>query len=140
MSELHRLLERLKRTEAGADRFADWKASEVGLGNLVADTCTLPEVTANALCDDILTVILYFVNHLSHFNVTISDLVRETVSIATTRKLNQSDVITLMTAQEHFKTAHQTQPDPSNIGEWEKANTALKTLTQRTSDLLLMPK
>jgi hypothetical protein len=139
MSELHRLLERLKRTEAGPDGFKDWKAS-AEVGNRVADSCTLTADKANALCDDILTVIQYFVNHLPEFNVTIMDLIRKTICIAKTRELNHSAVEVLMTALEHFSTAHQIRRNPDNVAEWERVNRTMRSLTRTTRDLLLMPK
>ncbi len=140
MSELDRLLERLKRTEAGPDGFADWRATQEGLGNHVADSCTLTADRANALCDDILTVIQYFVNHLPEFNVTIMDLIRETICIAKTRELNHSAVEVLMTALEHFSMAHQMQRNPQNVAEWQQVNNTIRRLTSTTRDLLLMPK
>jgi hypothetical protein len=140
MSELDSLLERLKRTAAGPEGFADWRTSEEALGNRVADSCTLTADTANALCDDILTVIQYFVNHLPEFNVTIMDLIRETIRIAKTRKLNHSAVEVLMTALEHFSTAHQIRHGPENVAEWERVNRTMRSLTRTTRDLLLMPK
>ena len=140
MSELDRLLARLKRTEAGPEGFADWRTTEEALGNRVADSCTLTADKANALCDDILTVIQYFVNHLPEFNVTIMDLIRETIRIAKTRKLNHSAVEVLMTALEHFSVAHQVRRNADNVVEWRRVNDTLRRLTRTTRDLLLMPK
>jgi hypothetical protein len=139
MSELDRLLERLKRTEGGAQGFADWKESVESAGERVADKCTLTEEKSSKLCEDILTVILYFVNNMSQFTGTIADLVRATIRITRTRELNHSAVVALMTALEHFCTEHEMRPDAANRAEWEKVNTTLRRLTKETRETLQMP-
>jgi hypothetical protein len=139
MSELDMLLQRLRRTETGSTGFADWKASEEALGHRVADKCILTQDKANKLCDDILTVILYFVNNMSQFSGTITELVQATIHIIKTRELNHSVVVSLMTALEHFSTVHEMRAAVENRAEWEKVNTTLWRLTNETRNTLQMP-